>query len=119
MGISQALEFMEVSYPKESSNSSISLSVKRIFKKFLRVVIVVVLRLGIPLDIGIIGFILRDGEGQLAAGIDLTEEDICQSTAAFHTGIVGKEDSLPQARSGSGRSAILERVHHRWLRPDI
>lgn len=58
------------------------------------VVIAVVLRLGIPLDIGIIGFLLRDGEGQLAAGIDLTEEDICQSTAAFHTGIVGKEYGL-------------------------
>ena len=35
MGISQAPEFMGVSYPKESSNSSISLSVKRIFRKLL------------------------------------------------------------------------------------
>ena len=35
MGISQAPKFMEVSYPKESSNSSISLSAKRIFRKLL------------------------------------------------------------------------------------
>ena len=35
MGISQAPKFMEVSYPKKSSNSSISMSVKRIFRKLL------------------------------------------------------------------------------------